>query len=198
MNERIKDILSQMQHLEAEFHREVKDCEGRFQQQLDFIWGASKKLGFDIDGKQTEYASYSLIMLIIRHTLSIPFIYGMIIPLALLDLSVSIYQSICFRLYGIPRVKRSEHMVIDRQYLFNLGPVDRFNCIYCGYGNGVISYAREIVSKTEQYWCPIKHAKNILNSSERYNAFLEYGDTEEFHKKRKQYREESRNENETS
>ena len=28
---------------------------------------------------------------------------------------------------------------------------EKFNCVYCGYFTGVISYAQEIAGKTEQY-----------------------------------------------
>jgi hypothetical protein len=49
-------------------------------------------------------------------------------------------------------------------------------CVYCGYANGVIAYARKIASRTEQYWCPIKHALRIRDPHVRYAQFLEYGD----------------------
>ncbi len=108
--------------------------------------------------------------------LSAPVIYGMIIPLVLLDLSISIYQHICFRIYGIPRVKRSDYIVIDRHYLSYLNAIEKLNCVYCGYGNGLMSYAREITARTEQYWCPIKHARKQRDSHCRTSRFFEYGD----------------------
>ena len=30
--------------------------------------------------------------------------------------------------------------------------------------------------RTEQYWCPIKHARKILDAHPRYDTFLDYGD----------------------
>lgn len=39
-----------------------------------------------------------------------------------------------------------------------LNAIEKLNCVYCGYGNGVIAYGREIIARTEQFWCPIKHA----------------------------------------
>jgi hypothetical protein len=30
------------------------------------------------------------------------------------------------------------------------------------YANGVFAYVREVGSRTEQYWCPIKHARRVL------------------------------------
>jgi hypothetical protein len=123
-----------------------------------------------------------------RHIASIPFIYSMIIPFVFLDLTFTLYQAICFRLYQIKRVKRAQYFIIDRQFLVNLNVIDKINCMYCGYGNGVISYAGEIASRTEQYWCPIKHAHKIQAEPARYNRFLEYGDTENYHEKMAAYR----------
>jgi hypothetical protein len=52
-----------------------------------------------------------------QSVISAPFIYGMIIPITLFDLAITLYQVICFRLYSIPRVKRSDLIVIDRHQL---------------------------------------------------------------------------------
>jgi hypothetical protein len=121
--------------------------------------------------------------------LTMPLIYGMIIPMALMDLAVSVYQLGCFTAWGIERVRRRDYVVIDRQRLNYLNPVQKLNCVYCGYGNGVIAYAREITARTEQYWCPIKHALKVKGSHERYAAFLDYGDAEGFVKSSAAYRE---------
>ncbi len=108
--------------------------------------------------------------------LTAPVIYSLIVPFAILDLWVSAYQAICFRVYGIPRVKRSRYMVFDRSGLAYLNLIERFNCAYCSYANGVVAYAREVAGRTEQYWCPIKHARRVLGAHERYSTFADYGD----------------------
>jgi len=108
--------------------------------------------------------------------LTAPIIYALILPFALLDLFVSIYQLTCFRVYGVARVRRSDHLVFDRSQLAYLNWLERLNCRYCSYANGVISYVREIAARTEQYWCPIKHSRRILGTHERYHAFADYGD----------------------
>jgi hypothetical protein len=110
--------------------------------------------------------------------LTMPLIYGMALPLMILDLSVSLYQLGCFTAWGVVRVKRSEYVVIDRHRLGYLNPVQKLNCVFCGYGNGVIAYAREITARTEQYWCPIKHALKVKGSHDRYRDFQAYGDAE--------------------
>lgn len=109
-----------------------------------------------------------------------PVIYSLIIPISMLDLFMTIYQHICFRVYNIPRVKRSEYVVMDRKYLQYLNIIQKLNCVYCEYSNGVISYAREIASRTEQFWCPIKHARKVKHTHDRYYEFLEYGDSDNF------------------
>jgi len=112
--------------------------------------------------------------------LTAPIIYGMVIPIAFIDLTITIYQHICFRAYGIPRVKRSRYIIIDRHHLAYLNAIEKFNCIYCGYGNGVIAYAREVISCTEQYWCPIKHAEHHFWQHKRNDKFVDYGDVEAY------------------
>lgn len=112
--------------------------------------------------------------------LTAPLIYAGFLPFALMDLFVSIYQGLCFPVYGIPRVRRAEHIVFDRADLPYLNAIERFNCFYCSYGNGVASYLREVAARTEQYWCPIKHARRIVAAHERYPHFFEYGDAQAY------------------
>jgi len=107
-----------------------------------------------------------------------PVIYSMVVPIALLDLWVTLYQHVCFRAYGIPRVTRSTFIVLDRHHLAYLNGIEKLNCVYCGYGNGVLAYAREVASRTEQFWCPIKHALRVRDPHHRYAAFVEYGNAE--------------------
>lgn len=110
-----------------------------------------------------------------------PIIYAMVVPLAFLDLSMTLYQSICFAAYGIPKVRRRDHFVFDRHKLAYLNALQKFNCVYCSYGNGMISYVQEIASRTEAYWCPIKHAQSMKTFMPRYARFSDYGSAETFH-----------------
>jgi hypothetical protein len=110
--------------------------------------------------------------------LTAPVIYSLIVPLLMLDVWVSLYQAICFRVYRIAQVKRREFIAFDRGHLSYLNWIEALNCAFCAYGNGVIGYAGEISSRTEQYWCPIKHAVRISDPHKRYQQFLEYGDAE--------------------
>lgn len=120
--------------------------------------------------------------------LTAPLIYSLIIPFALLDLFVSVYQAICFRAWNIERVKRADYFVFDRHHLTYLNVVQKFNCTYCSYANGVIAYVSDVASRTEQFWCPIKHATRIRGVHERYRSFLDFGDANGFTGKSEEYR----------
>jgi hypothetical protein len=43
-------------------------------------------------------------------------------------------------------------------------------------------FAREIATQTEQYWCPIKHARRIRATHGRYPRLFEFGDAESYSK----------------
>nr|WP_278254393.1 hypothetical protein [Sphingobium sp. BYY-5] len=124
----------------------------------------------------------------IGSVVSAPIIYSMIIPLVLIDLWTSLYQAICFRAYSIPRVRRADYIALDRSQLGYLNWIEALNCSFCGYGNGVIAYVREVASRTEQYWCPIKHALRIPTPHDRYISFLEYGDAEGYRGRLEEFR----------
>ncbi|AYH43306.1 hypothetical protein [Azoarcus sp. DN11] len=112
--------------------------------------------------------------------LTAPVVYIGWIPFLLMDLFVTIYQAICFPVYRIRKVRRSDYIVFDRAGLPYLNLIEKFNCLYCSYGNGVAAYTREVAARTEQYWCPIKHARRIHQAHERYPHYFDYGDGEAF------------------
>jgi len=108
--------------------------------------------------------------------LTAPFIYACMVPFALLDLFVSVYQAVCFPVYGIPKARRRDYMAIDRNKLRYLNALEGLNCMYCSYANGLLAYVVEIAGRTEQHWCPIKHARRVHRTHDRYPHFLPYGD----------------------
>ncbi|MCP5039032.1 MAG: hypothetical protein GY945_15675 [Rhodobacteraceae bacterium] len=112
--------------------------------------------------------------------LTAPLVYGLIVPLVLVDLTVTLYQLICFPVYGIARVRRRDHIFVDRHHLAYLNALQKLNCVYCGYANGLVSYTREVAGRTEAYWCPIKHARRVPGAHGQYAQFMEYGDEEDF------------------
>jgi vacuolar-type H+-ATPase subunit H len=119
----------------------------------------------------------------LRNLATAPVIYSLIVPFALLDLWVSLYQAICFRAYRIALVPRRRYIVIDRQHLAYLNGIEKLNCIFCGYANGVIAFVREVAGRTEQYWCPIRHARRVRSPHPHYREFVDYGDAAGYHKR---------------
>ena len=119
-----------------------------------------------------HYVLHSRILAIV----TAPFIYAVIIPFVLLDLFVSVYQTVCFPVYGISKARRRDYIAVDRNKLRYLNALEGLNCMYCSYGNGVLAYAVEVAGRTEQHWCPIKHARRVQNTHDRYSHFLPYGD----------------------
>ena len=188
MNTKIQTLLQQISDIEDEIEEIIneqqvqilyfyKDGKVRFREGVEDAHRKLKKtvFRFFLDSK-------------LRNTVSAPFIYSMIFPFAFLDLAITLYQEICFRLYRIKKVQRSAYIVIDRHNLKHLNIIERFNCVYCGYGNGVLTYAQEVAARTEQYWCPIKHARKVLGRHSRYHDFLDYGDAVDYHKHLAEYR----------
>jgi hypothetical protein len=112
--------------------------------------------------------------------LTAPIIYSGIVPFWLLDLFLIIYQGICFPVYGIPKVRRADYFFFDRANLKYLNLLERFNCWFCSYGNGLFAYATEIAARTEQHWCPIKHAQRLRAPHSRYSHFFDYGDAAQY------------------
>jgi hypothetical protein len=77
-------------------------------------------------------------------------------------------------------VRRRDYIVYDRQQLEYLNFIEKFHCTYCAYGNGLMAYVTEIVTRTEEYFCPIKHAKKVLGVHARYSRFMSYGEAEDY------------------
>ena len=116
----------------------------------------------------------------IATVLTAPLIYSVLLPFVMLDAWVTAYQAICFRAWGIRRVRRRDYFAIDRHKLAYLNAIERINCLYCSYANGVIGYVREIAARTEQYWCPIRHSRRVRHAHGRYGNFAAYGDSRQY------------------
>jgi hypothetical protein len=108
--------------------------------------------------------------------LSSPLIYACVLPFLMLDASISLYQLVCFPIYGIPKVRRKDYLIFDRGRLAYLNTIEKVGCIYCSYANGLLALTTEIAARTEQYFCPIKHAHRLVQMHSRYAKFLPYGD----------------------
>ncbi len=188
MNEKIERLVRQINELEDELKATLLEQQAEIRYRVE-----GTRIEFEKKIKQTHRQLRVGLFRWLRsskprNVLSAPFIYGMILPMTFMDLTLTLYQWICFRLYRIPRVQRSDYIVIDRHQLAYLNLIEKLNCSYCAYANGLLAYAREITSRTEQYWCPIKHARKMQDPHRRYLYFLPYGDAEDYHLKQRQYR----------
>jgi hypothetical protein len=114
--------------------------------------------------------------------LTAPIIYSLLLPFVLLDAWTTAYQWICFPIYGVARVRRAPYFVLDRHKLQYLNAIEKANCTFCTYANGVIAYVREVAARTEQFWCPIKHGSAVPEPHARYHHFFDYGDGGRYHR----------------
>ncbi|BDU53567.1 hypothetical protein [Limnohabitans sp. INBF002] len=180
MNPKISELLARIQQMELEIEQEMK--RKRAELQADFE-ETRVKFEHEVLEQQRRFKTGLLKYMLstdLRTALTAPIIYAVFFPMVLLDISVTVYQHVCFRAYGIPRVKRSDYFVFDRAHLAYLNLIEKINCAYCSYGNGLMAYAREIVARTEQYWCPIKHARKVMAAHPYYTGFVDFGDAESY------------------
>jgi hypothetical protein len=180
MNDRIQHLLAQMAALEDDLREALREQETSA---LFEIRG--KRVEFEHTIKQAHRRLRTgffrwLVTNRPQNLITGPVIYSMIVPLLMLDLFVTLYQALCFPVYRIARVRRANYIVLDRQHLEYLNFIEKFHCTYCGYASGLVAYVYEIVARTEEYFCPIKHARRILGTHSRYPRFLDYGDAADY------------------
>lgn len=185
MNNKIKELLEKIHELESEAENEIEEHRRRFHYTIK-----EKRVRFESAVIQGHHELRTGIIRFIResnffHLLFSPVIYLQIVPLVLLDLTVSLYQFIIFPVYGIAKVPRDDFIAVDRHHLLYLNGIEKLNCAFCGYANGLLAYSREIAGRSEEYWCPIKHARNTKGQHRRYYSFAEYGDADGFQKLKK-------------
>jgi hypothetical protein len=180
VNPKINELISRIRELEEEieaelerrreeFHFRIENRGIRFEHEM-LARHRRLKIGL------LRYVSHASLPSLV----SAPIIYSLIVPLALADLAVTIYQTLCFPLYGIPRVVRGKYLHFDRGNLGYLNLLERLNCAYCAYANGVAAYIKQVAGRTELYWCPIKHARRVLAAHDYYRQFADFGDAEAY------------------
>lgn len=173
MPSKIDELLSKIQSLEQELILEIQNQQRTFAFEIQ-----QRRIFFEkqVIQQQKQYLQQLLDYLkkaSLKNILSAPVIWAVIIPAVLLDIGVTLFQAICFPIYGIPKVKRADYVIFDRQYLSYLNIIEKLNCAYCSYFNGIIAYIQEIAARTEQFWCPIKHARNLSTLHSRYQNFVD-------------------------
>lgn len=180
MKRDINELVGRIRDLEAELEEKLIDR----RRDLQYKWANNRAVfSREVKARQRKlkisaqrfFAKSGFLEIITS-----PFIYAVTLPLIALDFFASLFQRVCFPVYGIRQVRRREFVVFDRHRLAYLNVMQKINCTYCAYANGVLAYVQEIASRTEQYWCPIKHAARVKGAHARYASFLEYGQTESY------------------
>ena len=194
MPSRLDGLLAHVAQLEREIEQELNRARERWRYRIE-----AGRVRFEHDVHLAHKRLKQSIPRFFRESsplniLTAPIIYSMVLPIALIDATFSLYQALCFPLYGIAHVQRSVYIVIDRQHLAYLNGIEKLNCVYCGYANGVFAYVREIAGRTEQYWCPIRHAKAVRAPHTHYREFVDYGDAEGYHRRLPMLREQLKTE----
>jgi len=183
MENKLQLLIEKIKKLEKELAEEIQN-----QEEMFFYKIRGGKVLFEKNVKKKHKAIVKTVSRYLSdaellNILTAPAIWFCILPALFMDLVVTFYQAICFRVYGIPRVKRNKYIVIDRRSLSYLNGIEKLNCAYCGYFNGLIAYVQEVAARTEQYWCPIKHARRTALNHSRYGKFFEYGDGDGYRNK---------------
>lgn len=190
MKDRIRQIVDQIAVLEDELNTALQEHGDRLRYQLE-----GKRVVFEKTVKDAHRrVKLGVLRWIVterpQNFITMPIIYGMSIPMLVLDLFLGFYQWSCFSVYGIRKVKRGDYLVLDHQHLAYLNFFEKGHCMYCSYAVGLMAYATEIIARTEQYFCPIKHARKILSAHSRYANFIAYGEAENYHAKLEEFRNE--------
>jgi hypothetical protein len=188
MNDRIRHLLDQMSLLEEDLRLALHEQEASALYRIK-----GKRVEFEESIRQAHRRLKSgffhwLVTYRPQNLITGPIIYGMIVPMAILDFFISFYQAACFPIYRIAKVTRADYFVYDRRHLEYLNFIEKFHCTYCAYGNGLVAYATEILARTEEYFCPIKHARKILGTHAHYARFLEYGDAADYEARLEKFR----------
>ena len=95
MNDRVRQLREQIAALQMELLEAVREPHKRLKTGF-FSWRTTNRPQNLVTG---------------------PIIYGMIVPLVLLDLFVSIYQATCFPIYKLAKMRRGDYLVFDRHKL---------------------------------------------------------------------------------
>ena len=172
-----QELMAEIHKKEAQFSYEIRDKKAHFS---EAVAAQHRQFAKSVARYVRDSAVFNI--------LSVPVIWFVLVPVILLHLMASVFQWVCFPIYGIPKVRRRDYVVLDRRMLKYLNPMERLNCGYCEYTNGILAYVQEIAGRTEQYWCPIKHAIALKTRHSRYSRFLDFGDAEQYRQRIEQVR----------
>jgi hypothetical protein len=183
MNDRIRDLQKKILELQDELESLLTSAQEKFYYRV-----AEGRIFFEETVQEYHKRVREPLLRFIKeasllHVITAPVAYSLILPILFADIAVTVFQVVCFPIYGLKKVPRSDFIAIDRHHLSYLNVIEKINCVYCGYGNGVAGYFREVAARTEEYWCPIKHARRIKSPHSKYHNFADYGDADGYRAK---------------
>lgn len=188
MSDKINKMIDEIEAMKAKLIEEIHQQEDQFVYEIK-----NGYVKFENDILEKHRKNMKNLWLWFReipllHLLSSPLIYAMIIPAIFLDVMLFIYAKVVAKVFKFDLPKRNMYIVFDRQYLGYLNIMEKLNCMYCSYFNGLMAYASAIANRTEYYFCPIKHAKKVAYEHKYYNSYLAYGDENKYQEKLKEIR----------
>jgi hypothetical protein len=176
MNKRIHELQARIRQLEQELEQEVRFQRKSVNGGLTPCRLLLARTGYDQRQRQRTGLIPYLRQVQWRHIVLLSLVYMPVIPLFLLDLVVSLYQLACAPLCRIPRVRRYDFFLYDRNDQAYLNVLEMLNCQYYAYATGLLAYVREVVVRTEQYWYTINHPASIALMHARSGQGIDYGD----------------------
>jgi hypothetical protein len=188
MSEKIEKIVQSIEEMKQRLREEIEKQESHITYEIDH-----GIVSFEAEVLKRQKLMMKDLFIYFReipllHFLVSPLIYIMVIPAMLFDVSLFVYQQVVCRIFKFEPIKRSDYIVYDRHYLGYLNPVEKLNCMYCSYFNGLMQYAAAMAARTELYFCPIKHAKKTAYEHQYYHEFFIYGEEENYQERLKELR----------
>jgi hypothetical protein len=183
MSDKIREMIEEIEAMKLKLGEEIAQHEKHISYEIQ---NGYVRFENEVIDKQKENMKNLLTWfrdIPLLHLLASPLVYAMVIPAILFDIILFIYQQVVFRIFKFKFIKRSDYILFDRQYLGYLNSIEKLNCLYCSYFNGLLQYAAAIAGRTELYFCPIKHAKKVAYQHDYYDKFFSYGDEDKYQKK---------------
>lgn len=183
INERMMALYDKFQEMESDIEHDLEAQRIKFKYVVE-----QRRVRFDAAIREHQKTLRRSVRRFLREStlpamLVSPAVYIVIVPLLILDLMLYVFQCVCSPVYGIPKVRRADYVVLDRHKLAYLNPIEKLNCYYCGYANGLLAYARAIAGGAEAHWCPIKHALKTRGAHRQYYGFADFGDGEGYRRR---------------
>jgi hypothetical protein len=192
MNSKIEKMMEEIEEMKQKLRTEIDKEEKKIRFEIK-----NGAVIFERDILSAQKAHMKALRTWFRETpfiqfLSAPIIYGMVIPAVILDIALFLYKIVVGKVFDIKFAERKAYIVFDRQYLGYLNIIEKFNCMYCSYFNGLMHYATAIAGRTELYFCPIRHAKKVAYEHPYYDKFFRYAEGESYQERLKTLREKTK------